>query len=101
MPAAVRPMMLFTTVLPVASAPVMFTPLPAFDEITLPSLDDGAADLVIGRVVDPDAVAEVARLAVAEDITAAGCRADIVGLDQVSRRAHALDVDAVSRRWPR
>ena len=40
LPAAVRPMMLFSTVLPSASAPVMFTPAPPFDEITLPSLAD-------------------------------------------------------------
>ena len=37
MPAAVRPMMLFSIVLPVASAPVTYTPAPWFDEITLPS----------------------------------------------------------------
>ena len=63
--------------------------------MTLPSADDRAADLVIGCVVDPDAVAVVARVAAAEDIAAAGCRADVVGLDQVPRRP---DADRCGRR---
>ena len=87
--------MLLTTVLPMASTPVMSTPLPSFDEITLPSDRDGAADLVVGRVVDPHAVGVVAGIAAAEDIAAAGRHADVVGLDQVSRRPHARDVNAV------
>ena len=76
---------------------MIFTPLPAFDEITLPSLEVGSADLVIGCVVDQHAVGAVAGLAVAEDIAAAGSQADVVGLDQVPRRPHALDVDAVAQ----
>ena len=53
-----------------------------------------AADLIIGCVVDPDAVARVAGLALAEDIPAAGGRADVVALDEIARGPDALDADA-------
>ena len=89
-------MMLFSTVLPVASAPVISTPSAPFAEITLPSLDDTAADLVIGCVVDPDAVGVVAGIAAAEHGSRRRGHADVVGLDQVPRRPHAFDVNAVT-----
>ena len=62
----------------------------------MPSDDDGAADLVIGRIVDPHAVGQVAGIAASEDVAAAGRRADVVGLDQVPGGADALDVNAVA-----
>ena len=96
-PAAVRPMMLFATVLPsgIGAGDVHAVARIRRDHVAVARCR--AADLVIGGVVDPHAVGEVAGLAVAEDITAAGCRADIVGLDQVPRRPHAFDVDAVAQ----
>ena len=95
-PAAVRPMMLLATVLPsrVGAGDVHAVASIRRDHVAVARR--GAADLVIGRVVDPDAVGGVAGLAVAEEITAAGRRADVVGLDQIPRRAHALDMHAVS-----
>ena len=41
LPSAVRPMRLLTTVLPAATAPVMATPAPAFEEIALPQVASG------------------------------------------------------------
>ena len=57
-----------------------------------------AADLIVGRVVDPHAVGRVAGIGRPEDVAAAGRDADVVGLDEISRGTDAADVDAVVRR---
>ena len=96
MPAAVRPMMLFSIVLPVASAPVTIDagPLVRRDHVAVGRRQ--AADLIVRGVVDANTVSRVAGLAVAEDITTPRGRADVVGLDQIPGGTDSAQLNAIA-----
>ena len=53
---------------------MIFTPLPSFDEITLPSLDGDPPTWLSGALSMNTPSPSIAGLAVAEDISAAGCQ---------------------------
>ena len=109
LPSAVTPIMLFATMLPVAESrpgDVDAGAVVRGDRVAQRGVV--AADLVLRAILDPDAVADVAGVSRAEQVSAAGCDADVVALNQVAVRPDTHDADAVAAvgrdhvaaRWP-
>ena len=72
--------------LPAAAAPVMYDARAGVRGDHVAPGRVGPADLVEGGVLDPDAVADVAGVAGAEQVAAAGAQADEVRRDDVPGR---------------
>ena len=94
-------MRLLSTVLPVERAPVIRTPSPEFEEMTLPQVESGPPIWLLAEFSIRTPSPPLPGLPGAEEVAAAGRQADQVGRDDGPGRGRSDDLERRRRRCRR